>query len=295
MGGTSRNALIAFGLEKSRLPDANAKVRVLNGLHAKIFLGERRAVIGSANASINALGGNGRTPCLEEAGVLIDRLEDGEAYLQLEKIYKKYQNKSQPIGPEDFDRAVHLAATAASRDHDTYTGSNHPSIFGSLLERPQRFSQTAFICADRNFETNTDEQEANEAYEKVVGEPPKSHGRSIICQFSDELGDEEKLRRANEIVMFWFGSSSGIFAYHDVVRIEHHDGSISYFGRRSWPKVRQLLGMSSVKLTELWQQDKDQALKIAQSGGDDEDDRFVVLKSEDLYEILERMPTTDGA
>jgi hypothetical protein len=98
MGGTSRNALAAFGLEESKLPSANSKVRVLDGLHSKIFLGEQQAVIGSANASCNALGGNGRAPSLEEAGVLIDRLEDHEAYLRLVEIYEQYHGKSRVCG-----------------------------------------------------------------------------------------------------------------------------------------------------------------------------------------------------
>jgi len=293
MGGTSRNALMAFGLEESELPIVDSKVRVLDGLHAKIFIDEQRAIIGSANASCNALGWDGRAPSLEEAGVLIDRLEDREAYLRLEEIYGQYEAKARAIDKEDFKRAVRVAGTPASRDYGTNTVANSPSIFRELLERPRAFAQTTFICGDRDFESQGVVDEADEVYEGKIGEAPKVRGRSIICQFPNQPTEDAKLRGAREVMMFWFGSRPGIAAYHDIVRIEHDDKSMSYFGRKSWPDVRKSIGMSGTTSTELWREDKVLALKIAESAGDEEDDRFVVLTSGELYEMLEQVCETE--
>lgn len=56
MGGTSRNALEALGAPSNRA------IRVLDRLHAKLYIGANKAVVASSNASKNALGDHASPP-----------------------------------------------------------------------------------------------------------------------------------------------------------------------------------------------------------------------------------------
>lgn len=62
MGGSNPATLRALGAPN------NPKIKYLDGLHAKVFLSEHGAVVGSANASNNGIGFVGREAQLLEAG-----------------------------------------------------------------------------------------------------------------------------------------------------------------------------------------------------------------------------------
>ena len=67
MGGSNPATLRALGAPK------NPKIKYLDGLHAKVFLSERGAVVGSANASNNGIGFFGREAELLEAGTYFSK------------------------------------------------------------------------------------------------------------------------------------------------------------------------------------------------------------------------------
>ena len=66
MGGTNPATLRAFGA-----PD-NQNIRFHDGLHAKVFLSENGAIVGSANASNNGIGFMEGDAPLTEAGIFIE-------------------------------------------------------------------------------------------------------------------------------------------------------------------------------------------------------------------------------
>lgn len=70
LGGTNPDTLRALGA-----PD-NPNVRYRDGLHAKVFLSARGAVVGSANASNNGIGFMGRNAQLLEAGTYFPPASD---------------------------------------------------------------------------------------------------------------------------------------------------------------------------------------------------------------------------
>ena len=84
MGCTSRNALLALGVPHSR------NVKVLDGLHAKLYIADDCAILTSANASGNALGSDLLPPVLKEAGVLIERGNEPEAYAAATRLFQRY-------------------------------------------------------------------------------------------------------------------------------------------------------------------------------------------------------------
>ncbi|MDF7773767.1 phospholipase D family protein [Sphingomonas sp. AOB5] len=287
MGGTSRNALKAFGLRRKKLPDPSSKVTVLDGMHAKIFLGEKLAIIGSANASRNALGNKENPPALSEAGVVVDRELDPVAYGRVEEIYKGYLERSLPVTTRDWERAVRASGNPAARDYAVPSGPAPASILRALLDRPEDFGRVSFIFADDEVDAE-ERAEANAAYVKEVGQEPKNARRSLVCMLDDDPDTDAKLRGAFHVINYWFTRPVGIYAYHDIVRIEHADATVSYFGRRGWPKIREELGMPRVTKDEAWRQDLAVAEDIAASEGQEPTDRFVVLTSDELFEHMER-------
>ena len=74
MGGTTKDALKALNV-----PAAD-NVWALDGLHAKLYIGECGAVIASANASSNALGLDCNGGKLQELGVWLDANIDRVGY-----------------------------------------------------------------------------------------------------------------------------------------------------------------------------------------------------------------------
>lgn len=286
MGGTSRNALKALGLRKKRLPLADGLVTVLDGLHAKIFVGERYAIVGSANASRRALGREGRGPSLHEAGVLFYRDEDQVGYGQLVDLYEHYRGLSRPITAKDIERAPSFATSPAARDFQDGSKSTAASLLAALLVAPERFSHTAFIFGDHQIKQK-ELIEAKDAYEDAVGEPPEAANRSHICSLDDDPETDAALRGSSYVFMYWFASPTGVSAYHDVVRIEHDD-TVSYFGRLDWRVVRKAHDLPTTAKAETWRADSVVAEQIASSDGAKARKRFVALSSGDLFETLER-------
>ncbi len=288
MGGTSKNALRAFGVKRTRVSEAGARnVRVLDGLHAKLFLSDRSAIVGSANASVNALGGEDRAPRLREAGMLIDRASDAAEYAQIEAAWNTYLDASRPIRPNDLARAASLPNTPAARDGPASNGRAETSMLDALQQRPEDFADTVFVFGDFGVEP-TEIEAAEIAYEAVFDERPRKTGRTHVALLSGQRRLERTLRTASQVVTYWFGEGPGLYAYRDMNVAEHADGDVTFFGREGWAAIRGSLGFRSVRRDEIWVRDVERARKLAKSDGERKGERFVVMSSAELYEALER-------
>lgn len=280
MGGTAKNALLAMGV-----PD-NRKIRVLDNLHSKIYLGANGAVVGSANASRNALGALNGKPRLEEAAVWIPKSTEPQAYREVEKLFAKYSNRSKQAKQSDLDRAPFFSRNRAARDQNTNDLDHIVSIFAHLKTEPDRFENTAFIFGDQN--ANKDCEKAESSY---IMEFPSEEGvsrRSLICTNCD--GDEKLiLEKSTYVIMYWFGRGLDIYAYHDIVRVQVEKDVVAFFGKRNWPNIRKKLGMISPdNKAEYWKNDSSIAHKLlTQKCGDELGERFWIMPYGELYARLE--------
>lgn len=93
MGGTNPEIISKF------IQSDNIEVKQLDNLHAKVYVGEREAIVSSSNASINGLGLEGDDIGWIEAGSVIST-SSGQAFF--DKIWKK----SRSIGDEDIKAAL---------------------------------------------------------------------------------------------------------------------------------------------------------------------------------------------
>ena len=119
MGGTSADALRALGAPN------NKNLRHIEYLHAKVYISSVGVVIGSANASFNALGLGSREPKLTEVGVF---------YEPMSKLWKKANEWFDDLlwdGAEVDDKVI----AEAER---TYTPPHHDLPDTSLLDLIQR-------------------------------------------------------------------------------------------------------------------------------------------------------------
>lgn len=286
MGGTSKASLEALGVGPEMLSSHALKhVRVLNGLHAKIFLGASRCILGSANASGAALGHAGGAPKLREAAILLERKHDATAFEAVERLWQGYLDASREVTLADHERAPRAAVTSAARDLIGET-TDANSILQTVLIQPGRFSKTAFAFGDSSID-KPDLTEADAGYKQALEAAPKAHGRQHICTTDQGDGIDRAFRSAREIFNFWFGREPGLYAYHDIVRIEHDD-SASYYGRRSWPTVARDVGLAHLRQDAAWKADEKSARKLAKIKKEVKGSRYVALRADALFEALER-------
>lgn len=289
MRGTTRNALTALGVRRKGMTAAvGDRVRVLDRLHAKIYLGRDTAIIGSANASLNALGRDGGEPALREAGVAIDRIADPDGFADAERLWRRFLKASRAVTPKDLDRAPHVAATPAARDVDERASDPSTSILDAALRRPDDFTSTVLVFGDHDISTEDESVVAGD-YEEEQGETPRRHGRALICTFWDGVAPDRDLLTALRVVMFWFGKKPGIYAYDEIVQVEQ-EGRRSFFGRRRWPTVGRTLGLGGVTATAAWDADRERAVRMAAMERQAVGKRFVVLSSPAAASWVERHP-----
>lgn len=290
MGCTSKASLEALGIGPERVSAHALKhVRVLDGLHAKIFLGADRCIVGSANASGAALGRAGGPPKLFEAAIELERNDDPSAFEKVENLWQSYLKASRQVELADHERAPRVAATSAARDRRG-EAAEAASILEAVLEEPEMFNLTAFAFGDHDIELS-ELKEANEGYERELKAAPKAHRRQHICTADSDDDIDRTFRSVGKIITFWFGRGPGLYSYHDIVRIEH-DGSVSYYGRRSWSHVCPQIGLGHLRKLKAWQMDKKAARKLAKLKREEKGYRYVALSADALCETLEREAAT---
>lgn len=133
LGGTSPELLRALGAP------TNACLRCIPRFHAKIYLSDRGAVIGSANASRNGLGID-RPPSLIEGGVQLG--PDENAYCEAARWFETQWLLSEQVSESSVD-----LATTRFRPQGGY--SQRQVRPGSLLDLiaadPDRFSDVSVV------------------------------------------------------------------------------------------------------------------------------------------------------
>lgn len=88
-GGTSPKALLEMGATR------NEDLRHVPDLHAKVYISDRGAIVGSANASHNGIG-FGAAPGLLEAGVLLG--PDEGAFAEAAEWFETLWGRSRKVG-----------------------------------------------------------------------------------------------------------------------------------------------------------------------------------------------------
>lgn len=139
MGGTNPSELEALGAP------GNEAIRHLSGLHSKVYLSDRGAVVGSANASENGIGFSAGAG-LTEAGVFL--VTTDKAYARAAAWLNTLFERADVIN-QDALAACAEAWRRRSTAGRAATGGERRPLAGSLLDAvwadPERFRGVGFV------------------------------------------------------------------------------------------------------------------------------------------------------
>ena len=286
MNSTSRNALKSFGYGICETAGHffrpnEEKVWVYNHLHAKIYIGTDKAIIGSANASTNALGEDSTSPLLTEAGIVIEKATDREAFERIEKIYDELKAGSAPLTEEMFCMAPELPQNMASRD---MVGEVDDSALFDVLRHPEQYQRTGFVFGDFRI-TDNEFAEAKDEFNKDQEESIEISKVDIICMIEDDQKADEKLLGCTQIILFWLNTYSGMYCYKDIKRVAYHEGSRSVV--TYWGQLVDTTKHNNRSAKIKFAFDIDMAEKIASSAGDKKGGKFVIFSPDEVYAFIE--------
>lgn len=203
MGGTSVRALRDLGAPK------NDDLRHVPGFHAKLYLSDRGAVVGSANASHNGIGFDA-PPGLIEAGVALDVGDQAytDAALWFETIWslsKKVGKSALQIAAERF-RPNRMPGAKRVRQG---------SLLDMIASDPDRFSEVSIVLAH----TESTPKEREKA-------------RSAVAAAHRDREDEVNAMPASGMFMGW--SRRDLNRWSRVfVELWMPDGKLHAYGRRA--------------------------------------------------------------
>ncbi|MCG0996467.1 phospholipase D family protein [Acetobacter indonesiensis] len=227
LGGTSPNALRELGAPK------NKDLRHIPGLHAKVYLSDRGAVIGSANASRNGVGLDG-PPSLTEAGIRF--APDSETFRQAESWFEAQWEASTQV-----DDTVLDFATQRFRPGRSLGG--FPVRPGSLLDLiaadPDRFSDVSIVLAETSStqeereQVRTAIQNANPGNIQEVNALP-DNGMFIGW----ETQDLNRWKRT--FIELWMPNQRLSVYGRQIVYVCDAEGTV--MSRSSWRSISQLVG-----------------------------------------------------
>lgn len=142
LGGTSPIALSELGAP------SNENLRHIPGFHAKVYLSDKGAIVGSPNASRNGIGFDG-PPNLIEAGILLDPNE--QAFAETARWFETMWGMSKTVGKS----ALTLASERYKPDRTSNGRSPRPgSLLDLIVLDPDRFSELSIVLTSEESNAN---------------------------------------------------------------------------------------------------------------------------------------------
>lgn len=133
LGGTSPDALRALGAPN------NDKLRHLSDFHAKVYISDRGAVVGSANASQNGIGFDGQ-PDLIEAGMFIEPRTD--TFKRIEDWFEELWENSKRAD----ESAINIASQKFNKSRSFKPRPVRPgSLLDLIASEPENFSEVSIV------------------------------------------------------------------------------------------------------------------------------------------------------
>jgi hypothetical protein len=227
LGGTSPNALRVLGAPE------NDRLRYVPSLHAKVYISDRGAIVGSANASQNGVGLDG-PPSLIEGGVLV-ALED-DAYSQAVTWFETHWKASKKVDASAL-------ALATKRFRPGRTPGSRSVRPGSLLDLiaadPDRFSDVSIVIG----KTPTTQRERDQVRTAVKAKHRKE-AKTIDALPDNGMFIGWKKRDLNRwrrtFVELWMpGKRLSVYG-REVVYFHASEGAV--MSRAYWPSIRQVVG-----------------------------------------------------
>ena len=216
MGCNLRIALKRYGAP------GNTGLRVLDGLHAKVFISRAGAVVGSANASANGIGFADRPARNREAGTFFPA--NSEGWHQAVAFFAACLRRSLPLDQRQLDRAPERATDP--RPRIGASGKKTTSLLAMIVAHPARSGDILFIGEHEGISAAA-EQKSNSArdrHEQTTGE--KMAGKALILRYRPDYLPFAP----TSVVMLWHGKW---VAYGDVVAVPEKSRA-TLWGDEAW-------------------------------------------------------------
>lgn len=253
LGGTSPNALRALGAPK------NEDLRHIPGFHAKVYISDRGAIIGSANASRNGVGLDG-PPVLTEAGVRF--APDSEAFRQAESWFETQWKASIQIDDAALDLAI-------QRFRPGRPLGGLPVRPGSLLDLiaadPDRFSDVSIVLT-QSYTTQGEREQVRTAVQNA--NPGNIQEVNALPDNGMFIGWEAQdlSRWHRTFIELWMPNQRLSVYGRQVVYICDAKGAV--MSRNSWRSIRKIVGDELPSQAQIAASDAQIVRKLLDERGD---------------------------
>ncbi|CUH77199.1 hypothetical protein TRM7557_01258 [Tritonibacter multivorans] len=212
------------------------RVRVHPTLHSKIYASEKRAVLGSANASAPGLCWNETGH--DEAAAMMKGDDASSAFELAKKFYRKGKSASEEhlqMCRERFGRRTLASTVTCTYNADGDAGRENP--IDTFLRRADVFGALPVIISEGNADPKVLEKDWQEQRAESEELPENATFNGLEWSYFQWPLDK---RYRGKACLEIHKESNGHLSLH-VVQPIFHEGSVGTFARRlSWPDVGDL-------------------------------------------------------
>jgi len=239
LGGTSGEALRVLGAPN------NSNLRQVPGLHSKVYISDRGAIVASANASRNGIGFDG-SPGLIEAGVQIG--SDEKAFAEAASWFEQLWSSAKPVDE--------VALAQADKRFRPVQGLGNRSVRpGSLLDLicddPSLFADVSIVL--------TQTESTPEQRDEVRAAAAEVLDQAVAVKALPDSGiftgwSRREIRRWRHTFIELWMPKNRLYPYgREVVFSDPKLGAV--ISRGSWPAVRQAVVGELPNVREIAQND----------------------------------------
>lgn len=270
LGGTSPDALRTLGAPN------NDKLRCFPSFHAKVYISDRGAVVGSANASQNGIGFDGQ-PDFIEAGMFIEPRTD--TFKKIEDWFEKLWENSKRVD----ESAINIASQKFNK---TRSFKPRPVRPGSLLDliasEPENFSEVSIVITGEVMSKERQDEILSEAASKFSESDPEIKNTPRRELF-DGLEEEDISGFRNVFVGLHMPGNRLSVRYTRVKYFDYKKGWIISDGGR-YKEFKNLVKTRLPSIKEIEKADQEMVQKILEKN--DEGGIFSALELAEIIRSL---------
>lgn len=186
MGGTNPKALRALGAPK------NVNLKFLNGLHAKFYISDNGAVVGSANATANGVGFKAKAKHLE-SGIFVRT--GNRVFSEIEAEFEKIWKEADILNGKSLDEADKNFLNAHP-ESKLVPDQSHKLSMDELIENPDAFGALGIVMTFSSI--------SNEEHERMKTEQQEDQPKDSDTVYA---GWGKQAKKFPEVCIWTHGTS----------------------------------------------------------------------------------------
>uniref|UniRef100_UPI0035CB880F hypothetical protein n=1 Tax=uncultured Sphingomonas sp. TaxID=158754 RepID=UPI0035CB880F len=257
---TSKRALMEFGAPTGARKAGNHNLKVCDGLHGKVYISSKGAVIGSPNMSTRGLGRSLNGDWNLETGVFCT--PDSDAWRRAESWFTEKFSKQSVISWKDVKRATDVARDAGRPPRANELPN---SVFSRVFEYTETFDNVLFVISGDPIPDDIDsERTRTHAKQSKQGQHSDVERVSIVHDEPSVLKG-----RFDQAIVYWMpkkAKDQEVQAYVEIVPVPI-DKADTLFGRDDWKQAWESLSESMPSPDDVIEVDRSTALRLLEDDG----------------------------